>query len=179
MNLGWFRSVVPAAATPQSDAETRRVLAQLIAGHQVVVPTQGSSMRPLVRSGDSVAVDPLVLPVHTGQVVLRVRGRGFVVHRVVGVHDGLVHTQGDNQWIADAPARLSEVLGQARWAIRPSGLHVPLLTGGVWARLWLVALPVFRLLMRSVSSFRRKSSGSRAHDRADDASNERESNGPR
>jgi len=73
----------------------------------------GSSMHPLVRSGDVVTIAPVAGPVPVGAVVAaEVPGSGgLVVHRVVGRRRGRLLLRGDNGARADGSVPESALIG--------------------------------------------------------------------
>lgn len=66
---------------------------------RVPVPVKGFSMRPYLRDGDTVYLDPLRQPVRKGDVVLFLRENGqYVLHRVLRcLPDGSYLMLGDSQ----------------------------------------------------------------------------------
>jgi len=66
------------------------------------VRVTGGSMRPALAAGDLVLVDRAVTPGIGDIALLRVRGHGPVLHRVVGIdEEGRLETKGDANRIAD------------------------------------------------------------------------------
>ncbi len=83
-------------------------------GVPVALPVKGSSMNPLIRSGDVVTLAPVKgEPVAVGSVVAaEVPGAGgLVVHRVVGRSRSTVLLRGDNAARPDGEAPEAAVLG--------------------------------------------------------------------
>ncbi len=73
----------------------------------------GGSMRPALMAGDLVLVDRAVSP-HAGDIaLLKVRGHGPVLHRVIGVDEaGRLRTKGDANQTADVrPVERRDVRG--------------------------------------------------------------------
>ena len=118
----------------------------------VTITLEGSSMRPLIRSGiDPVTIIPLQRPLKKGDVILFTTNPGrFVVHRVWKLKDGVVCPLGDNCWNPDGWLPVENVLGQAVCYIR-NGHRYRLDTrfarilGGVWMCLF----PVRRVYYRA------------------------------
>ena len=64
------------------------------------IPVSGSSMRPLLRDGDFVLVKPLgkedVGTIRPGMLILFVRQDVLIVHRFLGLVDGMIQESGDS-----------------------------------------------------------------------------------
>lgn len=96
---------------------------------------RGVSMRPFIRDGDVVEVEPIgERPIRRGDVVLRRGGDGRVLAHRVTLVDGsgeaaLVHTRGDALGYPDGPVSQRQVLGRvvnvARESSRMSLRGVP------------------------------------------------------
>jgi hypothetical protein len=129
----------------------RVLAAQLLdAGLRVRVRVHGASMRPALRDGDRVELEPLRGPPRRGEVVMARRDDGGVLlHRVVRAFgDGRIQTRGDANWRLDDPLCHRQVLGRvsrmhrggARWQSAPR-------------RPWALTLSVW-LLARSFVAYR-------------------------
>lgn len=101
------------------------VSALLREGKKVIIMTKGNSMLPFIR-GEKDSVN-LVLrdAVEPGDIVLaQVRPGGYVLHRVVGISDGIVTLHGDGNLLGNERCRLEDICGTAFEIIRPSGKAV-------------------------------------------------------
>lgn len=90
------------------------------------------SMRPLLRTGDTVTVqsiDPGAL--RRGEVIVVQRGDDLITHRLVGVDARGWHTRGDNADDADAIASAESIVGRVI-AIERGGACIDL-RGRRWA----------------------------------------------
>ncbi len=85
---------------------------------QVPVPVVGVSMRPFLRTGDTVLLDPITAPVRAGDILLFQRPDGkYVLHRVVKCcRDGSFLLLGDNQMMPEPvqPEQLRAIVVSAR-----------------------------------------------------------------
>lgn len=83
---------------------------------------ESDSMRPLLRTGDVVLVDPEA-SVETGEVIAFETGGATVIHRAVTVADGVVTTRGDaNQRADSTPVDIDDVRGAGRLLVPYIGL---------------------------------------------------------
>lgn len=91
---------------------------------QVPVPVTGVSMRPFLRTGDTVLLDAISGPVSVGDILLFQRLNGqYVLHRVVKCRrDGSFLLLGDNQMVAE-PVLRSQLRARAS-AVRIGGQTV-------------------------------------------------------
>jgi signal peptidase I len=84
------------------------------------------SMRPLLRVGDVVVVQPVdPHALQPGEVMVVVRGGEWITHRLVAVDERGWHTHGDNTRYADEAASASEIVGRVI-AIERAGQTVDL-----------------------------------------------------
>ena len=100
--------------TPSDDAALAAEL--LRRGHPLELRVAGTSMWPLVTSGDRVRLEP-GWPLRAGQIVAVHRSSALVVHRILRVEADRVLLRGDNAAVADAPVTRAEVLATvtAHW----------------------------------------------------------------
>jgi hypothetical protein len=140
-------------------ASAAAIRAQLESGRRVVVRARGHSMRPLLRDGCEVVLEPIdPRRVRVGDVVLaEIGGRssaggGLLLHRVVrrgtSPDDGLIQTRGDGRRTVDPAVPAHRVLARAcaaRVGSRLVSLDTPVarMTGWLVAR-FLPALWMFR-----------------------------------
>ena len=92
----------------------KKLLCQLLGeGLAVEVRVTGSSMSPMLRSGDVVTLAPARRPLRTGDVAAFLRqGRQLVVHRLVGRRGELLEPRGDAAPAADEPVAPAHILGR-------------------------------------------------------------------
>jgi signal peptidase I len=84
------------------------------------------SMRPLLRTGDVVVVQPVDLQaVQPGEVLVVQRGGEWITHRLVTVDERGWHTHGDNTSYADEVARADQIVGHVS-AIERGGQTIDL-----------------------------------------------------
>lgn len=89
----------------------------LLRGGNVRVPTFGTSMYPLLRSGDFIHIQPAgPAIIGAGDVVVYERGSRMVAHRVVKLweENGQLHlqTKGDAFHKCDPPVAVSQLMGK-------------------------------------------------------------------
>ena len=134
-----------------SVAETRDFAAVLADEGMLVTTTMGVSMRPMLREGrDVIVVRPLPRGerLRVGDVPLYRVGDRYVLHRVIGVHDGWYAIRGDNcvtvERVTDA-----QVLGRLEEWYRGErhGTTADPLYRCYW-RLWVALWPVRRVARR-------------------------------
>ena len=71
------------------------------------------SMRPLLRAGDGVVVQPLdPHALRPGEVIVAQHGSEWITHRLVVVDERGWHMQGDNARYGDEPASAAEIVGR-------------------------------------------------------------------
>ena len=71
------------------------------------------SMRPLVRTGDVVVVEPIdPRALRPGAVIVVQHGGEWITHRLVAIDERGWHTHGDNTHYADEAARADEIVGR-------------------------------------------------------------------
>ena len=71
------------------------------------------SMRPTLAAGEAVLVEPCATRnLRAGDLVVVRRPGGPVCHRFLRCSAGLLHTQGDNRWRADAPTPEEALIGK-------------------------------------------------------------------
>lgn len=80
---------------------------------RVPVPVTGNSMRPFLRTGDTVFLDAVREPVRVGDILLFQRDGGqYVLHRVTACKaDGSFLLLGDNQMVPE-PVRADQIRGR-------------------------------------------------------------------
>jgi signal peptidase I len=72
------------------------------------------SMRPLLRAGDVVVVQPIEpRTLRPGDVIVVQRGREWITHRLVMIDERGWHTHGDNMRYADEAVGAAEIVGRA------------------------------------------------------------------
>jgi len=73
----------------------------------------GDSMRPLLRAGDGVIVQPIdPYALRPGNVVVAQRGGEWITHRLVAVDKRGWHMHGDNTRYGDEAASATEIVGR-------------------------------------------------------------------
>ncbi len=71
------------------------------------------SMRPLLRTGDGVVVQPIdPYALQLGDVIVAQRGGEWITHRLVAVDERGWHTHGDNTRYGDKAASAAEIVGR-------------------------------------------------------------------
>lgn len=136
-----------------SHPDATRLLADLLAADAAVQFTvTGASMRPFLRSGETVILRRIPPgQVRLGDLVLTEQagpsGRRLLLHRVTGIRrrpgqPALIRTHGDALWAPDAAVTESQVLGRvcAVWRGPAAGQPVSLDTRGQRLRATLLAL---------------------------------------
>jgi signal peptidase I len=84
------------------------------------------SMRPLLRTGDVVVVQPIdPLTLQPGEVIVVQRGGEWITHRLVAMDERGWHTHGDNTTYADEAARADQIVGRVS-AIERGGQTIDL-----------------------------------------------------
>lgn len=93
--------------------ETIRIV--LDSGGEFVIYPKGTSMLPLIRQGrDSVTLAKPSAPLKRGDIAFYLRDNGqYVLHRVVGVEDGLYIMCGDNQLALEKGIEPRQIIGAA------------------------------------------------------------------
>ena len=134
-----------------SVAETRDFAAVLADEGMLVTTTMGVSMRPMLREGrDVIVVRPLPRGerLRVGDVPLYRVGDRYVLHRVIGVHDGWYAIRGDNCVTVERVTD-EQVLGRLEEWYRGERHGSPddLLYRCYW-RLWVGSWPVRRIARR-------------------------------
>jgi len=87
----------------------------------------GDSMRPLLRVGDGVVVQPVdPLALQPGDVIVVQRGGEWITHRLVAVDERGWHTHGDNTRYGDEAASAAQIMGRVI-AIERNGQTIDLL----------------------------------------------------
>jgi signal peptidase I len=71
------------------------------------------SMRPLLRAGDEVVVDPIEpRALRPGMIIVVERHGDWITHRLVAIDEHGWHTHGDNTRTLDLPAQADEIIGR-------------------------------------------------------------------
>lgn len=128
-------------------------------GQCVRLTVKGGSMRPFIRSGDVVELEPVDRLVRVGDVVLlrcEPGEEGYVLHRVVRVQGETIFIRGDAQEDSDGPFAQGDVLGRVtktycNGRLRQLDRGIWRLTGLIWHRL----VPLNVWLLRFALQFRR------------------------
>ena len=116
-------------------------------------------MRPFIRSGDVVELEPVDRLVRIGDVVLLKCGsgdEGYVLHRVVRLQGETIFIRGDAQDVADGPFAQGDVLGRVTKTYANGRLRQ--LDRGIWrflGRAWQRLAPLNVWLLRCAHQFRR------------------------
>ena len=106
-----------------NDVLLAEVCAALAAGKQVRLRAKGHSMRPLIRGDSDTLVLVPVTGLREGDVVLaRVSDGSYVLHRIVGIHDGTITLMGDANLYRTEECRRTDICGKAVAVIR-DGKH--------------------------------------------------------
>jgi signal peptidase I len=83
------------------------------ANGMVRLTVTSESMRPLVRGGDAVVVQPIEpRALRPGNVIVVQRGGEWITHRLVAIDERGWHTHGDNTRTSDPPAAAAEIVGR-------------------------------------------------------------------
>lgn len=97
-------------------------LALLSEGQPVCISVGGTSMWPVIKSGDKVIIEPVRRPLLKGAVVAIMRDGGFVVHRITDISlngtDNIYTTQGDASQKADPVIKGEEIAGVVNEIVR-------------------------------------------------------------
>ncbi len=103
-----------------SPLDATAVITDLLAsGHSVRFRVHGDSMAPLLRSDDSLQVEPVdPAAVRRGDVVLVLAERGLTAHRVIALDEETARTRGDNAPAEDPPISRSRLIGRIVWLER-------------------------------------------------------------
>jgi signal peptidase I len=109
----------------------------------------GNCMWPLIQKGDWVFIEPFVnkSELQTGEIVLMDRGTDFVVHRLIGINNTEIITQGDRSKIPDPPMKREKIIGKV------------ILIEKSWCRLRLTnpIIHCFNRILFCITSLHRKS----------------------
>lgn len=94
-------------------AAAREVWRTAAAGGSLRLTVTSDSMRPLLRTGDVVVVQPIEpSAVQPGAVIVVQRGGEWITHRLVAIDERGWHTHGDNTRYADEAASAAEIVGR-------------------------------------------------------------------
>ncbi|MDD6559551.1 MAG: S24/S26 family peptidase [Lactimicrobium massiliense] len=119
-------------------------------GREVCVVVSGSSMAPfLVHRRDVVYFKSPWRALKKGDIVFYQRDNGqFVLHRIVGVHDGVFDLLGDNQTEVEHGVRSDQIFGLVTGVKRKGKMISP---GSFWwwffAHVWTHMIPVRHVVM--------------------------------
>lgn len=130
--------------------EVCRMLSQ---GKTVRLPAKGGSMRPFISGdGDILVISPLRKVRLWNVVLARIPGRGYLVHRVIGVEEDEVVLMGDANLYGVERCRRVDVVGCVNMVIR-NGRERPMSAAFVRcrARIWHWLLPLRCHIARSVA----------------------------
>lgn len=83
-------------------------------GYVTLAVVEGTSMEPVLQTGDVVVVIRKVKPeeLSVGDIVVYRRGSSLVIHRVVSLGPSGLVTKGDNNWAPDPPVPYEAVVGK-------------------------------------------------------------------
>jgi len=133
------------------EALTRDLLAE---GNMVRFRAKGFSMRPFIRSGDILEVQPFVAahPVRIGEIVLfKSVNNGLLAHRIIKItpeqYSIMYLPQGDSNRYPDLPISPAQILGIVA-ALKRNKHRVNLNTSSqkFVARLWVLFAPLIKHL---------------------------------
>jgi len=83
------------------------------AGGVLRLTVTSDSMRPLLRAGDAVVVEPIEPhALQPGAVIVVQRGGEWITHRLVAIDEYGWHTHGDHTRYVDEAARADEIVGR-------------------------------------------------------------------
>lgn len=104
----------------------------LRAGNRVKIRVIGGSMSPFLKHGEEVVIEPMEdSHIKAGAVVLGEWKNGYVLHRIVGVGNGVVRLAGDNNLGQVEYVRFDQLLGLATGVARDSEVSA---IGTPWRR---------------------------------------------
>ena len=113
------------------------VVAELLSrGCRVRFRAEGASMRPTIRGGETITIEP-VSEIKMGDIALYRADRGLIAHRVVGIRNGngnapLFLTRGEAAGSTEEAVEEQQVWGKVV-AVERNGQSIDL--GGRWAKL--------------------------------------------
>ena len=125
----------------------------LVEGHNVLVRPDGDSMMPLLRGGrDIVELAPITsADIRRGAVVFYNYRGHYMIHRIVGINDGVCEILGDGNITPEyLPAR--EIIGVVCSIRRPSG-RVVAVSSRRWkmcSALWMALRPARRYILWAI-----------------------------
>ena len=115
------------------------------------IAIKGTSMLPLLVEGrDSVVLTAVDGGLEMFDIPLYRRDNGaFVLHRVIGVGDGVYTTCGDNQWVPEQGVKSSQLIGRVS-VIRRKGREIPVSSRSyrIYCRLWHFLMPVRKYIVK-------------------------------
>ncbi len=130
-------------------------------GHQVRIPTIGTSMYPHIRFGEVIHVEPVEISgLVVGDIVVYTSDRRMVAHRVIrrgeDAEGSFVLAKGDSFHVFDCPVREEQVIGRVV-AIERNGRARRLdhRRGRLLARFWALISPSSRWIYPAVGRTRR------------------------
>ena len=105
-------------------------------GYWVRFRAEGASMRPTIRGGETITIEP-VSEIKMGDIALYRADRGLIAHRVVGIWNGndeapVFLTRGEAASSTEEAVEEQQVLGKVV-AVERNGQSIDL--GGRWAKL--------------------------------------------
>jgi signal peptidase I len=95
-----------------------------LASHTFSLRVVGWSMFPTILKGDRLVMAPPD-QVQPGDIVVFPFMDTLVCHRVIGIENGIVHTQGDSVDTQDRPVRMQEILGKVATILRGPNRFTP------------------------------------------------------
>ena len=96
------------------DAVRTLIADAVAAGARLEIVGTSGSMRPLIRVGSRVIVQPKKPPFHVGEIALqRLPSGAALLHRIIAIDGDTVLTKGDALDAPDAPCAIGDLLGSA------------------------------------------------------------------
>lgn len=142
-------------------AQLAELLAVQLESGEAPLRVTGSSMHPTFRSGrDSVILKKPDTPLRKGDVILYLRENGqYVLHRIVGMKNGLLILSGDNQFEPEELRPEQVIARVVAFRRNKREYRATHLGYRLWVWLWGLAFPVRRPLIglrRWLGRLRRK-----------------------
>lgn len=123
---------------------------------RLVYRTKGTSMEPMLRQNrDLVIIEPPVSVLKKYDVALYRRGGQYVLHRVIGVKDGVYRIRGDNTFVVER-VPFGQVIGVLTSFRRKDRLHTVSERGyRFYVRFWNAIYPLRAVWFRFVRGLKR------------------------